>query len=153
MTFVNTEEVEHNFPDRTQVKTFWWVLFWDGPTRVYWDNYKARGRGWNETVVAENESSSCGLQALGVPDCCTASHRCGQNRVRAQTTQPLCSRHLSSHLSFAQTGCSAINPLGKFLQVVLRVVQPRSRDSEGFEWAEFFQTQQGYSLWVQTLDP
>lgn len=62
--------------------------------------------------MAENESSSCGLQALGVPGLCTASHRCGQNPVRAQTTQPLCSRHHSSHLAVAQTGCPVINPSG-----------------------------------------
>lgn len=52
-------------------------------------------------------------KALGVPGLCTASHRRGQNLVRAQTTQPLCGRHLSSHLGFAQTGCSVINPSGR----------------------------------------
>lgn len=61
----------------------------------------------------ENESSSCGLPALGVPGLCTASHRRGQNLVGAQTTRPLCSRHLGSHLGFAQTGCPVINPSGR----------------------------------------
>lgn len=31
---------------------------------VNWINNKARGKGWNWTVVAENGSSSCGLQEL-----------------------------------------------------------------------------------------
>lgn len=63
-----------------------------------------------------------------------------------QTTQPLCNRDLTSHLGIVQTGCSVINPSGEFLQVVLHILQPWSRDSEGFERVELFQTQQTRGL-------
>lgn len=68
---------------------------------------------WNGAVVGENETSSCTLQALGVPGLRTVSHRHEQNVVwRVQTTWPLCSRDLTSHLGIVQTGRSVINPSG-----------------------------------------
>lgn len=109
-TFANTEVAYFSW----QVKTFRRVLPEGWAELTFTGIMTKPGGGAGVALLRdENESSSCALQALGVPGLCTASHRRGQNLVGAQTTQPLCGRHLGSHLGFAQTGCPVINPSGR----------------------------------------
>lgn len=62
--------------------------------------------------MAKNESSSCWLNALGVPGLCIASH---QHEHWFMVKQPgHCVAGTSAvKLGFVQTGCPVINPLGR----------------------------------------
>lgn len=76
MTFVNTKDGFHLYI------SFYSYLC----KRVFFchgDNYKAMRstKRTDRTLMAKNESSSCWLNALGVPGMCIASHQHGQNLV------------------------------------------------------------------------